>query len=66
MFYHRVSGHRMVCAPAPRYYIHARQYEGGYENQLEMLEKQYSMLDRKMQRLLQRVERIEKQLGIYS
>lgn len=54
----------MLPPPPPRYNVHGRQYEDGYEDQLDILKKQYSMLDRKMQGLLQRVERIERHLGI--
>ncbi|WP_226672203.1 hypothetical protein [Rossellomorea aquimaris] len=63
MFVYR-SNDQTVYGNAPGYYPHVRQYPGGYETQMDILRKQYDMLDRKIYSLTQRVERIERHLGI--
>ncbi|MCA1060373.1 hypothetical protein LCL96_15650 [Rossellomorea aquimaris] len=63
MLVHR-GNNQPVYANAPGYYHHVRQYPGGYESEIDILRKQYAMLDRKIYSLTQRVERIERHLRI--
>ncbi|MCR8848030.1 hypothetical protein NQ095_06385 [Rossellomorea sp. SC111] len=64
MFHYRKPGNHFVYPPDTRCYLHHRQYTGGYDTHVHMIEAHYSQLNRKMQRLLERVERIERYLGI--
>ncbi|KPL60232.1 hypothetical protein [Rossellomorea vietnamensis] len=64
MVHYRTPGNFFVYLPDPKYYPHHRQYTGGYDTHVHMIETQYSQLNRKVQRLLERVEHIERYLGI--
>lgn len=64
MYQYRTPGNHVVYPPDPRCHPCYRQYTGGYDTHVHMIETQYSQLNRKVQRLLERVEHIERYLGI--
>ncbi|WP_406687775.1 hypothetical protein [Rossellomorea vietnamensis] len=61
MVYYRGNHQAPYANPSDCY---MRQYPGGFETQLDILRKQYAMLDRRVYALSQRLEQVEKQLGI--
>jgi hypothetical protein len=64
MYLYQKPVNHIVYPPDPRCHPYHRQYTGGYDTHVHMIEAHYSQLNRKVQRLLERVEHIERYLGI--